>query len=140
MSKKPTSEMADKKLDFRKWLTTSEDTREPPTMGELGLKLRVSESTLNRWKKAEESIKPRLDELNVTERDKLFGDLLFQLAMNPATAAKYKELYARYRGMLVDKIETKMRLELSADDIIRRNLEAERQLKSGGHRVEEVPG
>ncbi len=47
-----------------------------------------------------------------------------------------KELAVRMLGMLIERQEVKV--GLTADELTRRNLEAERQLREGGYRVEEV--
>ena len=56
-----------------------------------------------------------------------------------AGTVKAQELYAKLKGKLKDEVELK--IGLSADEIARRNLIAERELEPGreaGHRVEEV--
>tara|TARA_R100000750_G_C2285406_1_gene72832 strand:+ start:141 stop:617 length:477 start_codon:yes stop_codon:yes gene_type:complete len=56
-----------------------------------------------------------------------------------AGTVKAQELYAKIKGKIKPE-ELDVKIGLSADEIARRNLEAERQLREeDGHRVEKVP-
>jgi len=48
------------------------------------------------------------------------------------------EAFWKLLGEFIEKTEHKVELGLSADEIARRNFEADRQLRDGGYRVEEV--
>ena len=150
MSRKPVRLMDKYRQEFKQWLATPEIDRNPSTLFEFAKKLGIHPRTLGGWKKTfvKQGVKPlpQLQDLTLEQKDKLVDDLLFQLANDPESPAKYKELYLRSRGKLIDKIETKRRFELSADDIIRRNLEANqeldewrKQLNTGGQRVPQMP-
>jgi len=65
-------------------------------------------------------------------------DHLYEEAMKPNATAGKMELYLKARGRLVEKREDRIVVELSADEIARRNLRAERELRESGYRVEEM--
>ncbi len=68
----------------------------------------------------------------VSEDEKLaLARKVYADAMVKGASAKDKDLAVRMLGMLIDRQEVK--IGLTADEIARRNLEAERQLKEGGY-------
>jgi len=117
---------------FAEWLSLPEEEREPKTIRALAEQLGKAESTLWLWK-------AQLTKLDDDEVDR-FKRKLYRDAMKPNATGKDKELYARMKGLLVDKQETKVTLELSADERARRELEAERREREWrsreGYRVE----
>ena len=52
---------------------------------------------------------------------------------------KSLESYLKATGEFTEKTEQTIKVKLTADDITRRNLEAERELNAGGYRVAGVP-
>jgi hypothetical protein len=75
-----------------------------------------------------------LDEIQIEQ----FFTRVYERAMEPKATAKHMELFAKLKGLLVEKREN-LNIDLTADDITRRNLEAERRLREQGYRVEYVP-
>ena len=61
---------------------------------------------------------------------------VYKDAMASGASKADKELAVKMLGMLIERQEVKV--GLTADELTRRNLEAERQLREGGYRVEEV--
>ena len=62
---------------------------------------------------------------------------LYAGIMVPGAPASKMELYTKLKGRLVEKHEVKVG-QLTADEITKRNIEADRQLRDAGYRVEEV--
>jgi len=78
------------------------------------------------------------DDLALIEKIQKMDEAVY----NAATVGKVSrmaELWYKRHGLLVDKSESKVKIELSADDVTRRNLEADRELRESGYRVEKVP-
>jgi hypothetical protein len=74
-----------------------------------------------------------LDEIHIEQ----FFTRVYERAMEPKATAKHMELYAKLKGLLIEKREN-VNIDLTADDITRRNLEAERRLREQGYRVDDV--
>ena len=77
------------------------------------------------------------DPVNIAEDGKRWTAMeqaIYQKGLDGTVKAQ--ELYARLKGKLKDEIE--VTIGLSADEIARRNLEAERELREAGYRMEEV--
>ncbi len=93
--------------------------------------LGVTQQTLINWRKELENGEVNKVDIEVPTEDKikLFDDLLFQLASSPNSPAKYKELFARRYGLLLDKIEETHKLEVTADDYFRIRREAENRVR-----------
>jgi len=74
------------------------------------------------WQKTEEQLRKEIEQFLYIAASK----------GNPNSA----KILAQMKGWLIEKSEVK--IGLSADEIARRNLEADRQLREGGYRVEKV--
>lgn len=85
----------------------------------------------------------KLDKREIDDGEKLaLARKVYEDAMIEGAPTAKLELAVRMLGLLIDRQE-RVNIELSADDIARRNLEADRQLRefdgrTEGHRVEEV--
>ena len=124
-----------KKLEyFANWIATPED-REFKTQKEVAQYLEVDEKTLGRWKS-------QLQQPADVDEVELFLRQLYKRAMQFNASAKHMELYAKLKGLLVEKSEQKIKLEIGADEIARRNNEAERRdrefREGSGYGVEDV--
>ena len=137
---------AEAKQRVIEWLKTPRIYRNPTNREGLAKELGISVSTISTYAQTlrKEGSLPVL-----AKSDKKFDALSRQLmdftpeeileykrhvydtAMEKDSSAKDKELFAKIQGLIVDKSEAKVRLELTADDIARRNLEAERKLREG---------
>ncbi|GAG87844.1 unnamed protein product [marine sediment metagenome] len=94
----------------------------------LAEKLHITPQTIIRWDKEQ----PNIDTLPVEEQIKMFDKLLYKLAIDKNSPAKLKELFAKRYGLLIDKSETKVKFELTADDLAREILGARRELEDKG--------
>jgi len=124
------------KAKFYVWLGTPEDEREVKTKKELSKVLDVTEQTLIEWEKPF-----RKSGLTDEQRFKNVLDTLYELATEgkKTTAA---ELYLKATGKLVEKTESKVSVELNADQIerIRREAEARvREVSRGGNGTSRLP-
>lgn len=124
---------------YADWLVTSPETRELQTQKALAEFLGVTEQTLVTWK-------GQLSETDALDEIQRFRRQVFNQAMKPNASAKHMELYARLKGLLIDKSEMKVEIGLTADEITRRNFEADRELQEwdkgrgkGGQGLEEMP-
>ena len=137
---------AEAKQRVIEWLKTPRIYRNPTNREGLAKELGISVSTISTYAQTlrKEGSLPVL-----AKSDKKFNALSRQLmdftpeeileykrhvydtAMEKDSSAKDKELFAKIQGLIVDKSKVEMRLELTADDIARRNLEAERKLREG---------
>ena len=137
---------AEAKQRVIEWLKTPRIYRNPTNREGLAKELGISVSTISTYAQTlrNEGSLPVL-----AKSDKKFNALSKQLmeftpeeileykrhvydtAMEKDSSAKDKELFAKIQGLIVDKSKVEMRLELTADDIARRNLEAERKLREG---------
>ena len=127
---------------YTQWRQVPETERELRTQEDFARFHKVHVRTLARWNRELEAVESK------EEKDRViaFRDKLYMDAMRPKAPSKTMELYARMEGLLTDKSEVKVKLEYDADEIARRNLEAERQLREsgygvwkGGYGVAEVP-
>ena len=130
------------KQEFRAWLMLPEAQRKPGSKSALARKLKVDISTLWRWEQGNGHI--AIEDLSIEEKIKFFDKILFGLVRNPKTPSKDRELFAKRYGLLVDK-SINIEVKVDADEIARRNFEADRELQewrsnrgTGRHRVEEV--
>ena len=82
-----------------------------------------------------EDVRPELSEEALTEleekRVQEMDEAMFE-AGKGKKSSKYAELWYKRKGVLVEKQEVDVKIGLSADEIARRNLEAERQLRKWG--------
>ncbi|MAH50470.1 hypothetical protein CMI37_31905 [Candidatus Pacearchaeota archaeon] len=127
----------------------------PPALGAQGIAptqrgkaeaVGVSERTFIRWEREYEDVKSAEREF----KEEVFDPKAYLEANNrEITEGLLKsckngnvlaiKLVKQLLGELVEKSETKVELKISADERTRRNLEADRQLREGGYRMEEVP-
>jgi len=104
---------------------------------------KLKNTVLDAWDRADGKDPPKRIEgveiAQISEEERLaLARKVYKDAMLSDASAKDKDLAVRMLGMLIEKREDKITVELSADEIARRNLEAERQLREAGYRVEEV--
>jgi len=133
---------------YEKWKRVPKKEREPRTKIAFAKEHGVSIQTLMAWdKKADHAnLDRQIDELPVEEQIKVFKSLMFKIVQNPKAPSMDRKLFAQMHGLITDKAEVKVEIGLTADEITKRNLEAERQLREEGFRalprprVEEVPG
>lgn len=95
----------------------------------------ISRVTLNTWRKEWEQSNLPVERHSDPEVQEVLDALKASCLKGNAFAGK---VWLQVKGQLVDKSEVKVTLELSAEQIARRNLEAERKLGMAGYRVESV--
>lgn len=120
----------------RKWHNTPIKKRYPKSQAGLCRQLGIDPVTFRIWRKEWESDghKPiDIGDLPIEEKVKIFDQLLFDLVQDPKTSAKDRELFMKRYGLLVDKSETKVKFELSAEDLSREFLRARRELEAEGN-------
>jgi len=125
MTTKLTKKVAERKLrQYAEWYALPDEDKDPKTQAEMARKLNVSEQTLITWKS-------KLTAPDGVDEIEHFKERLYQMATKINATAKHMELYARLQGLLVEKREETIRLELSADERYRRNKIANRELEEG---------
>jgi len=124
------------KLAYNEWYALSEEEKGKRGLPENDRQYCVAHNlwpaTVGRWRKELEVQSPEAKVLAFKER-------LYELAMEGKNA-QFAHLYARMEKLIEEKT-MEVRVGLTADEITRRNLQAERELREfreGGHRVEEV--
>ena len=120
--------LSDKLKEFIEWRNTPVEDREVHNYTKLAAQLGVSTKTLTTWDK-------RLvdEELNAPSEVEQFLSHLYDQAMKPNANAKTMELYAKIKGILTDKSEVRISLELSADQLIRQHFESQKWLREAGY-------
>jgi len=122
------------------WADTPKPLRSLRSKAALGRHLKISVMTIDAWLKERDEREHLLEDedLRVKEVDKI----MFQLAKDPKTAAKYKEIFYRRYGKLTDKSETKLKVSLDAGELISIEREARERNISEGYSLGEgeVPG
>ena len=142
-----------RKRSVYEWFGMTEEERFrhrlPFSKKELAQGLGISEETLHKWyrdyqkmlnepKKEDPPEVPEVKPTEITpEEIAEFRRLLFDIAKNPKASNKDRELAAKMVGVITERQEKKVTIELTADELTRRNLEADRQLREVGYRVEE---
>ena len=145
-----------KKQQIFDWLDTPPDQRVPPSKKEFRESIHISYKTFNRmqyaWEvekldkkrraqsviQAQNAINAELEEKATRPNDVeevLQALHIMATQKHNAFAAK---VYLQAKGELVEKAEHKVEVGLSADEITKRNFEAERRLQRGGYRVATV--
>ena len=133
---------------YEEWKLIPKKKREPRTKKAFALAHGVVGQTLANWdKKADHAnLDRQIDELSVEEQIKVFRSLMFKIIQNPSASTMDRKLFAEMYGLRTAQSEVKVEIGLSADEITRRNLEAERRLREEGYRalprpgMEKVPG
>jgi len=133
---------------YEEWKLIPKKEREPRTKKAFALAHGVVGQTLANWDKKVErtDLDRQIDELPVEEQIKVFKSLMFKIVQNPKAPSMDRKLFAQMHGLITDKAEVKVEVGYTADEITRRNLEAERQLRAEGYRalprpgMEKVPG
>jgi len=136
------------KVLYEKWKRVPKKERQPRTKIDFAKEHGVSIQTLMKWDKKpfHADLSKQIDELPVEEQIKVFKSLMFKIVQNPNAPSMDRKLFAQMHGLITDKAEVKVEVGLTADEITRRNLEAERQLRAEGYRalprpgMEKVPG
>lgn len=97
---------------------------------------KVSLVTLYKWQKAIEK------ERGVSDDDEIqvFMERLYKLATDQKASAKHMELFAKLKGLLIDKQEIKHKFELSADDHYRIDREADRRIQELNRGADGIQG
>jgi len=113
------------------WLAQSPEDRQPKTQAELARQLNTTPQTIIRIGKEQKGALD-VDALPVEEQIKMFDKLLYKLAIDKNSPAKLKELFAKRYGLLIDKSETRVKFELTADDLAAGVIRARRELESEG--------
>lgn len=114
------------------WWDTPKPLREPASKAALARKLGITVPTITAWLKTRTDKHSNFESQSDEAKIKLFDQLLFQLASDPKSPAKYKELFARRYGLLLDKSEQKLNIGFDADEIARIRNKARRDLESSG--------
>ena len=127
---------------YEEWKLLPKKKREPRTKKAFALEHGVVEQTLTNWDKKTDHIDldRQLNDLPVEEQIKVFRSLMFKIVQNPNAHSTDRKLFADMYGLITDKSEVKVEIGLSADEITRRNLEAERRLREEGYRALPRPG
>ena len=105
--------------------------------GEVERKQQLKATVMDAWDRVEGREPPKrtskgyeIKEISDDERLALARKVYLD-AMTQGASAKDKDLAVRMLGMLIDRQEVKV--GLTGDELARRNLEAERQLREGGY-------
>jgi len=125
---------------YDEWKLLPKKKREPRTKRAFALEHGVVEQTLTNWDKRGNDLDRQLNDLPIEEQIKVFRSLMFKIIQNPSASTMDRKLFAEMYGLRTDKTEVKVEIGLTADEITRRNLEAERQLRGEGFRALPRPG
>ena len=125
---------------YDEWKLIPKKKREPRTKKAFALAHGVVEQTLTNWDKRGNDLDRQLNDLPIEEQIKVFRSLMFKIIQNPSASTMDRKLFAEMYGLRTDKSEVKVEIGLSADEITRRNLEAERRLREEGYRALPRPG
>ena len=125
---------------YDEWKLLPKKKREPRTKKAFALAHGVVEQTLTNWDKRGNDLDRQLNDLPIEEQIKVFRSLMFKIIQNPSASTMDRKLFAEMYGLRTDKSEVKVEIGLSADEITRRNLEAERRLREEGYRALPRPG
>jgi len=125
---------------YDEWKLLPKKKREPRTKRAFALEHGVVEQTLTNWDKRGNDLDRQLNDLPIEEQIKVFRSLMFKIIQNPSASTMDRKLFAEMYGLRTDKTEVKVKIGLTADEITRRNLEAERQLRGEGFRALPRPG
>jgi len=125
---------------YDEWKLIPKKKREPRTKKAFALAHGVVEQTLTNWDKRGNDLDRQLNDLPIEEQIKVFRSLMFKIIQNPSASTMDRKLFAEMYGLRTDKTEVKVEIGLTADEITRRNLEAERQLRGEGFRALPRPG
>ena len=125
---------------YDEWKLIPKKKREPRTKRAFALEHGIVEQTLSNWDKKVTDLDRQIDDLSVEEQIKVFKTLMFKIVQNPGAPSMDRKLFAQMHGLITDKSEVKVEIGLTADEITRRNLEAERQLRGEGFRALPRPG
>ena len=120
------------------WLRTPYNRRKPKSRAQFCRDKHISPSTLRNIELGMGNGNSKVD--NVIDLLKGFSDeelalfdrKVYEKAMQDNASAKDRELFAKMQGKLIDKSETRVKLELSAEDLSREFLRARRELESSG--------
>jgi len=109
----------------------------PTTDRNIAKFLKVTSVTVCNWRKAwgakNKKNKPQsYSDLSHEEKIEQFDNLLYELANDPKSPSKYKELFARRHGLLVDKTEQKVTHEIDGGTLAREIIKARRELENSG--------
>ena len=125
---------------YDEWKLIPKKKREPRTKRAFALEHGIVEQTLSNWDKKVTDLDRQIGDLSVEEQIKVFKTLMFKIVQNPNAPSMDRKLFAQMHGLITDKAEVKVEIGLTADEITRRNLEAERQLRGEGFRALPRPG
>ena len=125
---------------YDEWKLLPKKKRVPRTKKAFALANGVVEQTLANWDKRGNDLDRQLNDLPIEEQIKVFRSLMFKIIQNPSASTMDRKLFAEMYGLRTDKTEVKVEIGLTADEITRRNLEAERQLRGEGFRALPRPG
>lgn len=104
---------------FAEWLAISDETKKaqglPLTQQAFAIHHGISEVTLSNWKNKLKNIKPTTDEQEAV----LFLQQLAEDARKPSATSGIRELYARLKGLYVDRREVKQTVEFTPTDYAR---------------------
>lgn len=143
-----------KKIEAFQWLGFTLEERFkrnlPVTQEEYAEKNQVSTRQLSNWKAEYDKVQSEKYHIEAEEDSGDYDSAAWLLTRTPnADKALLKamqggspaalKLFYQLLDRLTEKSEHKVKLELNADEITRRNLEAERQLREGGYGMAKVP-
>jgi hypothetical protein len=111
------------------WLMQPKMERQPPSKKALCRELGISVPTTRAWEK--EFVDGRKD--SDLQRVVALEDSLFKAAMGGNVRAA--ELYAKMKGMLIDRNETKVSVELNADQLDKARRAAEERVRAELDRI-----
>lgn len=145
-----------KKQQVFNWLDTPFAERVPPSKKAFRESIRMTSKTFSKlqyeWEvekldkkrraqsvvRAQDNISDQLEEIPVKSKE--VQEVLS--ALHYMTTQKHNafagKIWLQAKGELIEKAEHKVEIGLSADEIAKRNFEAERRLREGGYRVASV--
>lgn len=119
----------EKRTRLAEWLATPKYLRNPPGKRGLCQELGVTKVTLIAWEKELAKLQKEKAANEDNDRLKAVKDMLYKEAVEKGKV-NAAELYLRATGQLVDKTETKLSLELSADQIDKATRDAEARVRA----------
>jgi hypothetical protein len=144
----PIKKYTDQKNRFLDWLALTPEERfatgECASMSEEAKLLGVNYQNLINWKKQYEKVYTAKE-----DEDGEYDSLKFLLKRNPYVDecllkscekgnANSIKIFKQLVGQFVEKSEQKVKLDISAESVARRNIESLKQLRTGGYGVDEV--
>jgi len=119
-------------VQIREWAATPEELRNPKSKSAMMKKLGVVDMrTFNKYlNNGTDDLVDKLASLDEFQIDQFFKKV-YDRAMEPKATAKHMELFAKLKGLLIERKES-VNIDLTADDYFKARNDAKRELREEG--------